>query len=143
MALPVGNKVLLDTSVLVDYLRTGMHADWLLEPVGGRVRFLSSVVLFELRFGADTPKRRQAVDRIVAAFPPSRQISPSPRAFDAAGRLFRLLHGRASGDRLGRLNDLLIGLTAREIGATVLTRNVDDFARIATVVRGLMVTVPS
>jgi len=40
------------------------------------------------------------------------------------------------------LNDLLIGLTAREIGATVVTRNREDFARIATVVPGLAVTAP-
>jgi predicted nucleic acid-binding protein len=119
-----------------------MHTEWVLGPVGGRIRFLSSVVLFELRFGADTRKRRHAVDRLRAAFPTTRQISPSPRAFDRAGRLFPLLYGRASGDRLGRLNDLLIALTAREIGAAVVTQNVDDFARIATVVQGLAVTAP-
>jgi predicted nucleic acid-binding protein len=142
MALPLGSKVLLDTSIFVDYLRAGMHTEWVLEPIGGRIRFLSFVVLFELRFGADTWKRRQAVDRLHAAFPTTRQISPSPRAFDWAGRLFPLLHGRGSGDRLGRLNDLLIGLTAREIGATLVTRNRADFARIATVVPGLAVTTP-
>jgi hypothetical protein len=85
---------------------------------------------------------KDAVDRLRAAFPTTRQISPSPRAFDRAGRLFPLLYGRASGDRLRRLNDLLIGLTAWEIGAAVVTQNVDDFARIATVVQELAVTAP-
>ena len=37
--------------------------------------------------GADTPRRRRAVDRILAAFPKTRQISPSPLSFDRAGRL--------------------------------------------------------
>lgn len=142
MAVPVGGKVLLDTNVFVDYLRAGMHTAWVLGPVSGRIRFLSSVVLFELRFGADTRRRRRAVDRIRAAFPTTRQISPSPRSFDDAGRVFPLLYGGGSGDRLGRLNDLLIALTAREIGATVVTRNLEDFARIATAVPGLAVTAP-
>ncbi len=142
MALPVGGKVLLDTNVFIDYLRTGMHTAWVLGPASSRIRFLSSVVLFELSFGADSRKRRLAVERIRAAFPTTRQISPSPRSFERAGRLFPLLHGRGTGDRLGRLNDLLIGLTAREIGATVVTRNLEDFAPIATVVPGLLVTPP-
>ncbi len=142
MALSVGAKVLLDTNIFIDYLRAGMHMQWVLGPVSGRIRFLSSVVLFELSFGADTRKRRVAVDRIRAAFPATRQISPSASAFERAGRLFGLLYGTGAGDRLGRLNDLLIGLTAREIGATVVTRNHEEFARIATVVPGLAVTAP-
>jgi len=60
----------------------------------------------------------------------------------AGGPSLRLLYGTGAGDRLGRLNDLLIGLTSREIGATVVTRNHEEFARIATVVPGLAVTAP-
>jgi predicted nucleic acid-binding protein len=142
MALSLGAKVVLDTNVFVDYLRAGMHAEWVLGPAGGRIRFLSSVVLLELRLGADTSRRRRAVDRIRAAFPTTRQISPSPVAFDRAGRLFPLLHGKGSGDHLAPMNDLLIGLTAREIGATIVTRNLREFSRIATAVPGLVVTSP-
>lgn len=142
MALSLSAKVVLDTNVFVDYLRAGMHAEWVLGPAGGRIRILSSVVLLELRFGADTPKRLRAIDRIRGAFPPARQVSPSPLSFDRAGRLFRLLHGAGSGDRLGSMNDLLIALTAREIGATVVTRNRQEFTRIATAVPGLMVVSP-
>ena len=142
MAVPVGGKVLIDTNVFVDYLRAGMHTEWILGPASGRIRFLSSVVLLELRLGADSRARRSAVDRICRAFAAPRQISPSPRSFDRAGGLFPLLYGRMLGDRLGRMNDLLIGLTAREIGAAVVTRNLVEFQRIATAISGLAVLAP-
>lgn len=79
MALPVGGKVLLDTNVLIDFLRAGMHAEWVLGGRGTVVRFISAVVLLELRLGADTPKRKKAVDRIQQAFQAGRTLGPRPR----------------------------------------------------------------
>jgi predicted nucleic acid-binding protein len=54
------------------------------------------------------------------------------------------MHGNASGlsDRLGPMNDVLIALTAREIGATVITNNLLEFRRIAGKLPGLKVTTP-
>jgi predicted nucleic acid-binding protein len=144
VALPVTGKVLLDTNVFIDYLRAELHADWIFGGLSHIVRFLSSVVLMELRIGADTPRRQRAVDRIQAAFPTSRLIAPLPPLFDYAGRLFRTLHGDGSGldDRLGPVNDLLIALTARQIGATVLTSNLDEFRQIARHLPGLRIVPP-
>jgi len=144
VALPVTGKVLLDTNVFIDYLRAELHADWIFGGVSHIIRFLSSVVLIELRIGADTPRRQRAIDRIQAAFPTSRLIAPLPPLFDHAGRLFRTLHGDGSGldDRLGPVNDLLIALTARQIGATVLTSNLDEFRQIARHLPGLRIVAP-
>lgn len=144
MALPVTGKVLFDTNVFIDYLRADLYADWIFGGVSNIIRFLSSVVLLELRIGADTARRHRAVDRIQAAFPASRLIAPLPPLFDHAGRLFRTLHGDGSGfdDRLGPINDLLIALTARQIGATVLTSNLVDFSRIARHLPGLRIVAP-
>ncbi len=144
MALQVTGKVLLDTNVFIDYLRADLHADWIFGGVSNIIRFLSSVALMELRIGADTPRRQRAVDRIEAAFPTSRLIAPLPLLFDHAGRLFRTLHGDGSGldDRLGPVNDLFIALTARQIGATVLTSNVEDFRQIARHLPGLRIAAP-
>jgi predicted nucleic acid-binding protein len=105
------------------------------------IRFLCSVVLLELRLGADTPRRQRAVDRVLAAFPTRRLIAPLPPLFDQAGRLFRALHGDGSGfdDRLGLVNDLLLALTARQIGATLVTSNLDDFRQIARHLPGLRI----
>lgn len=117
MAIPVTGKVLIDTNVFVDYLRQELHADWVFGRVGSTIHFLSSIVLMELRLGADTPKRKRMVEKIKSAFPSKCLIAPSPQLFDEAGRLFRTLYGDGSGftDRLGPVNDLLIALTAKQI----------------------------
>jgi predicted nucleic acid-binding protein len=145
VALPVTGKVVLDTNVFIDYLRADLYADWIFGGVSHIIRFLSSVVLMELRIGADTARRQRAVDRIQAGFPTSRLIAPLPPLFDQAGRLFRSLHGDGSGvdDRLAPVNDLLIALTARQIGATVLTSNLDDFRPIARHLPGLRIVAPA
>ena len=144
MALSVGGKLLLDTNVLIDFLRAGMHAEWVLGGHGTVIRFISAVALLELRLGADTPKRKKAVDRLHQAFQSGRTLGLTPTILDHAGRIFRSLHGNASGltDRLGPMNDVLIALTAREIGATVVTRNILEFRRIAAKVPGLKVAAP-
>jgi predicted nucleic acid-binding protein len=67
-------------------------------------------------------------------------ITPDPLY---AGRLFRALYGDGSGsDRLGAINDLLIALTARQMGATLVTSNLEEFRRIAAHVSGLQVAAP-
>ena len=76
MAVSVTGKVLLDTNVFIDYLRADLHAAWIFGGVSNTIRFLSSVVLMELRLGADTTRRKRAVDRIQAAFPAGRLIAP-------------------------------------------------------------------
>lgn len=144
MAVPLGGKVLLDSNVLIDFLRAGMHTQWVVGGHGTVVRFISAVVLLELRLGADTPKRKKAVDRIQQAFQAGRTLGLTSSTLDHAGGLFRMMYGNASGlnDRLGPMNDLLIALTAREIGATVLTNNLFEFRRIAGKIPGLKVAAP-
>ena len=139
MAVPLRGRVVLDTNVFIDYLRAGLHSDWVAGQVEGVTRFLSSVVVMELRLGADTPKRNRAIDRLIGAFPASRVISPTPDLYGRAARLFRRIHGGigAMGDRLGPVNDLLIALSAWRIGATVATNNADDFRVIARHLSGL------
>jgi len=141
----VTGKVLLDTNVFIDYLRVGQHEEWVWGGTEPRVRFLSAVVLLELRLGADTQPRRRAVDRIQAAFPPGRVLAPTYQLFDRAGRLFRLLYGggRSRADRLGPIDDLLIALTAWRAGATLVTSNLAEFRRIAASLPGLSVVPPS
>jgi len=58
--------------------------------------------------------------------------------------MFRTLYGDVSGftDRLGPVNDLLIALTAKQIGATVITSNLAEFNRIKDQLQGLSVASP-
>ena len=145
MAVLVTGRILLDTNVFIDYLRAGRHAAWVWGGRESRIRFLSAVVLLELRLGADTARRERAVDRIQAAFPAERIVAPTPALFDRAGALFRTLHGSGSRmrDRLGPMNDLLIALTAWRIGAAVVTANIREFGRIAEHLPGLAVADPT
>ena len=145
MALPIGGKILLDTNTFIDYLRTGIHADWVWGRPGQAVRFLSAIVLLELRLGADSLRRERAVDRIEAAFPKDRIVAPTPLLFGRPGQVFRKLYGDGSGlaDRLAPIDDLLMALTAWQIGATVVTRNVREFRRIAAHLPGLAVVSPA
>jgi predicted nucleic acid-binding protein len=137
-------KVILDTNVFVDYLRAGLHADWVAGRVAGTVRFLSALVLMELRLGADTPRRARAVDRVRAAYPDSRLVAPLPETYERAGTLFRRVWGvRGAGDRLGRMNDLLIALSAWRIGATVVTGNTADFRAVSRHLPGLQFVAPA
>lgn len=145
MALPVGRKVLLDTNVFIDFLRAELHATWVFGGKAPVIRFVSAIVFLELYLGANTQKRKQAIERIESAFPGNRVIAPASSLFPRAGQLFRILYeGRVSrSDRLGPMNDLLIALTAREIGAAVVTSNLTDFTKISEHVSGLQILSPS
>jgi len=144
MAVSVAGKVLLDTNIFIDFLRAGLHEDWVLGRGGNVTRFVPAVVLLELRLGTDTPKRKKVIERLYRALPSGRVLAPTAQAFDQAGVLFRLLYGNGSGlrDRLGPINDLLIAVTARHIGATVITGNLLEFRRIATKLTGLRIMAP-
>lgn len=111
---------------------------------GSIIRFISAIAVLELRLGADTAKRKRAIDRLQQAFHPGRTLGLTPPLMDHAGRIFRALYGNAAGmgDRLGPLNGILIALTAKQIGATVVTSNVMEFRRIAAKVPGLRVVTP-
>ena len=145
MAVLVTGRILLDTNVFIDYLRLGRHAAWVWGGRESRIRFLSAVVLLELRLGADSARRTRAVDRIEAAFPVERVLAPTAELFDRAATLFRALHAGGLGlrDRLGPMNDVLIALTAWRAGATVVTGNSGEFIRIAEHLPGLSVVSPA
>jgi len=144
VAVHLAGKVLLDTNVMIDYLRTGAHGQWVHGQVKHTVRFLSSVVLMELRLGVDTGPRYGKVDQIRATFPPERVIAPTPASFERAASIFRTLFhpGAEPKDRLGPVNDILIALTARQIGAAIISANAHDFTRIAEHLPGLLVLHP-
>jgi predicted nucleic acid-binding protein len=144
VAIPIGGKVLLDTNVFIDFLRAELHANWVFGGQGNLIRFTSGVVLMELNLGADTPARQRAVARIEDAFT-GRIVAPSPAVFSRAGTLFRTLYGGMKGrsDRLAPMDDLLIALTARAIGATVITSNLAEFMRISHELPGLRVLAPA
>jgi predicted nucleic acid-binding protein len=125
-------RVLLDTNIYIDWLNSGAREPLLMGP--GLVRYLSAVVVLELRVGAGTRTARHAVDRLVRAYQAGqRLIAPPVGAYDRAGSLLRRLKLAGREIRSASLvNDVLIASTARLIGATVITTNISDFAAIRT-----------
>jgi len=118
-------KLLLDTNLYVEWLNYGRHEALMLGH--GFVRYLSSVVQMELRVGAATRPARRLLDQLVRAYAASaRLVAPSPSVFDEAGLVLRALRMAGREVRHAALvNDVLIALTARRLGATLYTGDAD------------------
>jgi len=124
-----------DTNIYVDWINSGLHEDVLFER--GIVRHMSAVVLMELRAGAFAPKDRRLIERLERTFRAvERLVVPSQVVYSDAGDVLRLLQSRR-GYRLRAshsiVNDVLIALSARTIGATVVTQNRDDYRAIHSI----------
>jgi predicted nucleic acid-binding protein len=100
---------------------------------------LSAVVAHELLVGARTPDRQRDLARgLLEPFRSRRRLHvPSFATWELAAEIDRRL--RALGGYESSLtqrsfaNDMLLAATARELGATLITRNLGDFARIGKV----------
>jgi predicted nucleic acid-binding protein len=126
-------KLLLDTNLYVGWLNHGLHELLVVGP--GFVRYLSSVVQMELRAGAATRPARRVLDQLIRVYTATARLAtPSPTVFDEAGLVLRAL--RLAGREVRRaslVNDVLIALTARSIGATLYTADAEDFESIRRV----------
>jgi predicted nucleic acid-binding protein len=130
-------RLLFDTSVYITILRDETFAREFrpryLKDIP-RIHF-SSVVIQELLAGARTPQhKRQAADLYEPFERAKRIVAPSHSVWKDAGTLFSLLADQAPQFRSklsqGFLNDVLIALSGRFIGATIVTRNGEDFQLI-------------
>lgn len=126
-------KVVLDTNLYIDWLNRGLREDVILAE--DEIRYLSAVVVMELRAGATTLPARRAVDKLLRAYGAARRLLvPTASQFELAGDVLQRL--RKAGLEVRRsslVDDVLIALTARGIGAAVLTAN-GDFADIGAAV---------
>ncbi len=124
--------IFLDTNVVIDLLGDRRPAVRRrlgeVQTSGGKVG-ISSIVLFELRFGVANSTRREDNERALDALLGG-GIDVVP--FDAddateAGALRALL--RRAGREIGPY-DLLIAAQARRRGATLVTHNIAEFGRV-------------
>ena len=132
---PDMRRVIIDTNIYIDWFNAGRHADVLFQR--DAVKHLSAVVLMELRAGAFAIRDRRLVQRVESAFEKAgRILLPSRRVFVEAGDVLRRLQAR-QGFRLATshsiVNDVLIALSARSIGATVVTQNEGHYRAIQAV----------
>jgi predicted nucleic acid-binding protein len=126
--LPTGNLAILDTSVYIENFRTGRFTERLVQSPW--IVRCSAVVLHELRRGARSMIERRFVSELAQKI---RLITPTERHWiDSAEILAQIQRKRGyEPDKLRDLAfDALIALSAREIGATLITCNHDDFAAI-------------
>lgn len=125
-------KLVPDTNIFIDWLNAHRHEEFLFSQES--VKYLSAIVLMELYAGAFSPEDRRQVGQIQQAFDRvGRILLPSTKTFVAAGQLLQRLQwqsGRTGKKAAGFSHDVLIALSARQIGATVLTANGRDFERI-------------
>jgi predicted nucleic acid-binding protein len=128
-------KVLIDTCVYIGWLNQGRHDEVMLGT--GVVRYLSAVVAMELRAGAQHRGARDATSALIRAYRSAGRLAvPSSEVFERAGGVLRELKLAGRDVRQASLcNDVLIALTARSIGASVVTVNLDDFEAIRQIER--------
>jgi predicted nucleic acid-binding protein len=126
--LPAANLAILDTSVYVDNLRSGRFKQEILD-----LKFVircSAVVLAELSRGARSRPMRRFVDDLAKNL---RIIAPNEGEWIRSGHIVNRI-AAAKGFDINKTRelhfDVLIALTARRIGAHLITCNVDDFAAI-------------
>ncbi len=128
--------VLLDTNVYLDAMKS----------VAGASRFerqflplvfqtyLSSVVVEELYAGALDDRAVRLVERQVGALKRvGRLVTPLFEDWEKAGRLVAMITRREPGRKRKvqqMLNDILLALSARRMGADLYTLNRDDFKLI-------------
>jgi tRNA(fMet)-specific endonuclease VapC len=126
-------KVLVDTSVYVKAIRQGREGSTGMQLIAWFPRtYLASVVSAELRAGVRSARARRAVLSFTDGFGRvGRMVAPTAQSWNQAGDvLARIAWTRPdlTDTVLHLWNDTLIALSARQVGATVVTDNVDDFA---------------
>ena len=134
-------KFVLDTNCFVDASRKAGEAALLAEFVAWAAPgiYLSTVVAAELRAGAGGVKDRRILDRQILApyLRRGRLLNPSPACWERLGTtLSALVEDEGLVLRAVRRSfvfDILIARSCREIGATLISRNSGDLARIARV----------
>ena len=118
-------RLVVDTNIYIDWFNAGRHEHILFER--DTVKYLSAVVLMELRAGAFSSSDRRIVRRVESAFGKAgRILLPSHAVFAEAGDMLRRLQiGRDFSIETSHsiVGDVLIALSARSIAATVVTQN--------------------
>jgi len=118
----------LDTSVYIEHFRSGRFADQIVRSL--LVPRCSAVVLHELMRGARTRLEVRFVKDLARK---CRVVTPTAGEWLRAGEVLKAIR-RDEGCDAGRIRELafdtLIALTARGIGATVVTCDAADFALI-------------
>jgi predicted nucleic acid-binding protein len=131
-----GRKIIFDTNIYIEAIRLGPAADisQLLLSTIPRM-YLSAVVVQELYAGALDPLGERLVATFVSQTERTgRIVVPTYRDWKETGRILGTINRQEPSERtrIPRLvNDVLLALSAVQIGATLCTFNGEDFRLIA------------
>jgi|SRR3989344_835712 len=117
-------KLVIDTSVLIDYLRGGMKWEELLGKLEKDAEiYLPTIVIFELFSGKSTAKQETAskINDFLGFF---QKVELTERIAKRAGELFRDMNKNLGAP------DYIIAATALELNAMLVTINTSHFKQI-------------
>ncbi|MEE8423066.1 MAG: PIN domain-containing protein [Thermodesulfobacteriota bacterium] len=125
-------KVIFDTNVLIDWINDRRFEDLIFE--SGTAKYLSAVVLMELMVGASNAEDQKIIRKLHNVHrKAARMVTPSESNYADAGNILLKLQKNKGYDlkkSFSLVNDVLIALTARSIGAILFTQNIKDFQTI-------------
>jgi predicted nucleic acid-binding protein len=125
-------RLVIDTNIYIDWFNAGRYEEILFAREG--IKHLSAVVLMELRAGAFSVRDRRLVQRVESAFVKAgRILLPARAVFVDAGDVLRRLQVKRGFQIETIVNDVLIALSARSIGATVVTQNERHYRAIQSI----------
>jgi len=129
-------KHLIDTDLYIDLIRSGTTLPFIRELYDKYASgiYFSSIVAQELLAGARSPAGKKRIEVLFRPFERvGRIVTPGHNHWKDAGEILaKILDGRPDlkGKVPALVNDCLLALSARSLGATLYTRNRDDFTLI-------------
>ncbi len=130
------SKYIIDTDLYIELIRTGRYHDIIAEVYAHETPniYFSSVVAQELLSGVLSEKGKKNVETLFRPFEKAgRIVTPGYTVWKEAGEALSILRRKKPQlkSKLSRMvNDTLIAMSARSIGATVITSNSADFEAI-------------
>lgn len=127
-------KILLDTSVYIPFINDGVAHPALRFDNHKPLLYMSAVVIEELYAGALDAKTVKLLDSLYRTFHSlGRMIAPESSDWRKAGQVIASLGKKYGFEQLflSRItHDALIALSAKRLGAVVVTNNTKDYLRI-------------
>ena len=127
-------KVIFDTSIYIPFINQGIEHPSTELNIAKPVYYMSAVVIEELYAGAFDNASIKLLDRMYDTFESLGRLAvPVASDWQRAGKIIVKLCQKYGfeGKYLAKItNDVLIALSARQIGAIVVTNNARDFLRI-------------
>ena len=138
-------KILPDTNILIDWLNRRRYGELLF--ARGCFKYLSAVVWLELEAGAFQRRDRRLVEQLAQGFVGAgRVVTPTAADWQEGGRLLCRLqevYGYDLHRAYSLTHDVLIALSARRIGALLITQNGKDFEAIRKLKPFSLLVVPA